>query len=274
MKLEELEGLTVYILESLRPGDIHTGENLRDELRQYWYDIKSEMFKYEYYNIDDKDAFSSVLNNIQLQIKNSNRLPIIQIECHGWQKGLELGSGEYVDWRELFDKLRPINNECYNLLLLNLSMCNGESVISYIDPTQRAPFRAVTGPIGKAYPESLQSSWMIFYKGYISSFKKDYGLCKLAQKAGLLYFTQEFIFDAYFDLANKDPELFNHFRNKELAEMYEAKEPLYMDPNMYRTYVAEKQAKIKKRYKPYFCFDDYKPLHKAAYNGAIYGNKK
>lgn len=38
MDLEKLDGLEVYILESLRPEDKRTGEDLRDNLRQIWYD--------------------------------------------------------------------------------------------------------------------------------------------------------------------------------------------------------------------------------------------
>ena len=91
-----------------------------------------------------------------------------------------------VTWKELFNYIRSINIASYNLLMLNLSMCNGETVIRYIDPTQRAPFRAVTGPIGEVLPEVLEKAWLCFYENYIKALTEDYGLHKLAQSSGLI----------------------------------------------------------------------------------------
>lgn len=38
MILEKLDGIKVFIIESLRNGDKKTGEDLKDNLRQIWYD--------------------------------------------------------------------------------------------------------------------------------------------------------------------------------------------------------------------------------------------
>ena len=38
MTLENLDGIKVFIIESLRNGDKKTGEDLKDNLRQIWYD--------------------------------------------------------------------------------------------------------------------------------------------------------------------------------------------------------------------------------------------
>ena len=59
---------------------------------------------------------------------------------------------------------------------------------------------------------------------------------------GLIYYTQEFIFDAYYDLANQNPELFEALRKKELYEMYVAEGPLLIDPKVHSLWVAKKQA--------------------------------
>lgn len=151
---------------------------------------------------------------------------------------------EMATWKELFNYIRPINIASYNLLMLNLSMCNGEAVIRYIDPTQRAPFRAVTGPIGEVLPEVLEKARLFFYVNYMKSLTEDYGLYKLAQSSGLIYYTQEFIFGAYYDLANQNPELFEALRKKELYEMYVAEGPLLIDPKVHSLWVAKKTSKI------------------------------
>lgn len=38
MTLENIDGIKVFIIESLRNGDKKTGEDLKDNLRQIWYD--------------------------------------------------------------------------------------------------------------------------------------------------------------------------------------------------------------------------------------------
>lgn len=262
MNLEKLDGLKIYILESLHSGDRKTGEDLKDSLRQIWYEQNISNSDCQYYRISNQDELYIQLKNIESEVLTDNKWPIVQFECHGSSAGIHLSSNEQVKWEELFNHLRPINIASKNFLLLTLSMCNGECVIRYIDPKQRAPFRAVVGPVGKAFPDDLVNSWNTFYTKFIESLTQDYGLHKLVQKSGLIYYNQDFIFDVHFDLVNKDPELFTIFRNKEMYEMYKAEGVLEMSPEIYRLWVAKEQAKIKEKYRNIFCFDDLKSLCK------------
>lgn len=266
MDLEKLDGLKVYILESLRPEDKRTGEDLRDNLRQIWYNQRLYDFDCQYYLISNRNEFSMQMADIEKQVLEKNKLPIIQLECHGSSEGICLSSDEKVCWKDLFDRLRPINIASWNFLLLNLSMCNGETVIRYIDPKQRAPFRAVTGSEGEVFPDFLENAWTTFYTKMTDSFLEDYGLHKLAQMSGLVYYSQEFIFDAHFDLANMDPELFIALRSQEMYEMYKIGGPLAMNPEVYRRWIAKQQGKIKEKYKSLFCFEDLKPFYKEVYD--------
>lgn len=75
-----------------------------------------------------------------------------------------------------------------------------------------------------------------------------------------------FIFDAYYDLANQNPELFEALRKKELYEMYVAEGPLLIDPKVHSLWVAKEQAKIKEKYRSMFCYDDLKSLQQETYN--------
>ena len=268
MNIRNLEGFKVYILESLCSDDRKTGEDLKDILRQMSVDKKLSLsdFDYQYISISNKEEFLAALATIEIEVNSNNKWPIIQVECHGSIKGegLVLSSRENVCWTDLFDSLRTINIASSNLLILNLSMCFGDTVIRYIDPQKRAPFRGVTFTQGEAYPEQLEKAWSIFYTGITEAFK-EYGFSNLAHDSDLLYISQDFIFDYYFDLANQAPELFDQLRNKELAEMCKEEGLLYMDSKSYKKWVAHRHAQIKEKFRPIFCFDDLKPLHKSAY---------
>lgn len=268
MNIKKIEGFKVYILESLCQGDRKTGEDLKDFLRQMSVDKKLSLsdFDYQYISISNKEELLAALATIGTEVDGNNKWPIIQVECHGSEKGegLVVSSGENVCWKDLFDSLRTINIASSNLLMLNLSMCFGDTVIRYIDPQKRAPFRGVTFTQGKAYPDQLEKAWSNFYTG-ITDTSKEYGFINLAHDSDLSYISQDFIFDCYFDLANQDPKLFEQLRNKELAEMCKKEGLLYMDSKSYKKWVAHRHAQIKEKFRPIFCFDDLKPLHKSAY---------
>ena len=268
MNIKKIESFKVYILESLCQGDRKTGEDLKDFLRQMSVDKKLSLsdFDYQYISISNKEELLAALATIGTEVDGNNKWPIIQVECHGSEKGegLVVSSGENVCWNDLFDSLRTINIASSNLLMLNLSMCFGDTVIRYIDPQKRAPFRGVTFTQGKAYPDQLEKAWSNFYTG-ITDTSKEYGFINLAHDSDLSYISQDFIFDCYFDLANQDPELFEQLRNKELAEMCKKEGLLYMDSKSYKKWVAHRHAQIKEKFRPIFCFDDLKPLHKSAY---------
>lgn len=273
MDIKILDGIKVYIMESLRSGndsDKRTGEDLKDALRQMCVDkgISFSEFDYQYFPINDKQNFKKTLDAIKIEVESSNKQPIIQLECHGYENGtgFALSSGEKVTWKDFFDCLRVINIASSNLLLLNLSMCFGDTVIGYIDPLKRAPFKGVTCTEGETYPSYIEKAWEHFYDNLTNS-SAEYGYSKLAQESNLLYVPQDFIFDWHFNLKELDPKIFDHLRNRELAEMYHEEGILYIDSTLYKEWIAKQQANIKKKYKKHFCFEDLKAVHETAYQG-------
>lgn len=268
MDLLQINGIKIYIIESLKDCDIRTGENLKDNLRQIWYDqgLLSD-FYCQYIPVENENEFVCSLSSIEKEVNEINKLPIIQFECHGCTNklGIVLRSNDLIKWKFLFDLLRPINIASSNLLLVNLSMCNGDGVIGYIDPTKRAPFRAVTCSSKEVFPDFLENVWQRFYGDLVKSFREEYGLSKNSMDSGVLYFSQELIFDSYFDLANKDPELFDTFVKKELYNLYLKEGPLDIDIDCFRKYVANQQTAIKEKYRSQFCFDELKHIHKEIY---------
>lgn len=54
-----------------------------------------------------------------------NLIPILHISAHGFSDGIQLSSGEIINWEQLANLLRPINHALKNSLLLCLSACEG-----------------------------------------------------------------------------------------------------------------------------------------------------
>jgi hypothetical protein len=57
----------------------------------------------------------------------TDKLPILHISAHGNSNGLQLSSGETIDWSNLRQLLAPINQALNNNLLVCLSCCEGYS---------------------------------------------------------------------------------------------------------------------------------------------------
>lgn len=255
MDLNEANRFKVYIIESLE-GDMHTGQNLYDYLRQRNVDYTDYMFDAMYISVYDREALHKTLRMIAEEVDTNNYIPITQIECHGDPDYILLSSKDHVGWFELFDLIRPINIAAHNSLLLNLSMCNGNAVIREIDPKKRAPFRAVVGPLGEIQAMLLQESWEKFYDDYYNGIKSktDFRLFELASDCGLIYSNQEFIFDSHLDTPNLFPEIFDYWMKKEIADMYRREGPLMLDPNAYKIYRARQFKKYFDEFRPYYCF--------------------
>jgi len=54
-------------------------------------------------------------------------IPILHVSAHGHQEGIELSSGELVNWNRLKELFRPLNEALKNNLLVCLSSCEGYS---------------------------------------------------------------------------------------------------------------------------------------------------
>ena len=259
MELYTLYGFKIYIIQSLHPGDLKTGYNLHEELRQLEHEGYCEEFIYNLIDVKSKNDFTSILREIEQETEDNNYVPIIQIECHGNINGLSFTSNEECTWGELFSLLRPINIACYNMLLVNLSCCNGDAIIRDIEPTKRAPFRGAIAHQGVAKPEILQSTWINFYREYLNpELRKGRGICELIWNISpnFIYYNQDIIFEYHYNLAEIRPDIFDSHIKQELIEMSIKEGPLDIDPLFYKERRKKKLNSFYQKHKAHFCFYD------------------
>ena len=259
MELYTLYGFKIHIIQSLHPGELRTGENLYGELKQLEHEGCCEDFTYSFTNVENKNDFTNIFRKIEQETLNDNYVPIIQIECHGCITGLILASDEECSWGELFSYLRPINKACHNMLLVNLSCCNGDAIIQNIEPTERAPFRAVIAHQGVAKPVVLQSTWINFYRERLNpELRNGRGLCELIWNISpnFIYYNQDIIFEYHCNTAEFLPDIFDSHIRQELIEMYKKEGPLAIDSLLYKEWRKKELQKFYQKYKPYFCFYD------------------
>lgn len=84
-------------------------------------------------------------------------IPILHISAHGFSDGIQLSSGEVLDWNALRQLLKPVNKALDGSLIVCMSTCEGYSgsrmAMVLDDPDH--PFFAIVGNGGKpTWPET------------------------------------------------------------------------------------------------------------------------
>src|SRR5690348_6591090 len=90
----------IHIIESLPPGELRTGERLRDVVEPLAQTTTPAIDVY-FSRPQTRDDFLGQLANIGDVTANTGRLPLVHIEAHGTGEGLELARGDQVTWSEL-----------------------------------------------------------------------------------------------------------------------------------------------------------------------------
>lgn len=167
MKDVNINKFGIVIIESLNKEDRKTGKHLHELINKID-GIKNIPFISKYYDINSKVELIKVFDSTIDDFYNSIYLPILHFETHGYISGLKLNSGELIDWEELFELTRKYNILLKNNLLLQLGMCFGLSLLSKLNPFDRAPFNIAIGVIKKIPELVLQKAFSEFYSYYFS----------------------------------------------------------------------------------------------------------
>ena len=212
MQSEEVKEFGLVIIESLRENDKKTGTILHEETIKYKKFIENNLSSY-LYTVNNRDEFFRILTEIKNKIINDKFFSILHLEMHGFEDGVQLTSREIVKWYDLMPVFREINELLSNLLVIMLGLCKGASIISYIDPSKRAPFRAIIGATRDLDEIELLIGCETFYDNYFFTFNPVQSLDLMnreidIQKPTFHLLTSEQCFDGIVD-PDRDPVHFS-----------------------------------------------------------------
>lgn len=109
------------------------------------------------------------------QLQQDGKYPVIHLEAHGTEDGLEgpsaYGFSEGLSWETLSVPLRTLNiRTSFNLIVVGAA-CHGFSVYTSFDVTDTAPFIFAIGFSEKINPSSLRRVTSELYRGLFASHK-------------------------------------------------------------------------------------------------------
>jgi len=159
-------GNEIWIIESLRPGDLNTGSLLASEILNRDTALKRQL-QVKLLTPKSLKEFSDCLNDV-LQSAAAGNHPILHIEAHGDENGLQLTNDDLIDWPDLSLPLAKINDAMKGWLVVTVAACSGGHMARTVLNTTRAPFFALVGP-----PETIEDSQLLndYTEFYIEFYK-------------------------------------------------------------------------------------------------------
>jgi hypothetical protein len=179
---DDLRVNAVWVIESLRQGDLRTGTDLRDAVLvplQATHKHLKVFFSAPVTKADLFDVLQKVLN----ECRTKDLSPILHFEVHGGRKGMELTSGEVVSWEELKGVFTDINVATSFNLLVVLAACDGANLVAILRPTDRAPMWGLVGPVSLVSAGDLFRDFSAFYQVLLTHLHGDEAVRALNRSA-------------------------------------------------------------------------------------------
>jgi hypothetical protein len=166
---------SVYVIESLPPGDSKTGEDLYDVV-VFPKSRALEGLQTDFSRVANEAELTRKLLAIAHAAKVANHHPIIHLETHGTESGIALGDGSFVSWRNLAPLFARINEACRMNLLVVALACQGWNLTYSLMPSDRAPVFMLVGPPDDMTAAALLSASSGFYESLFAELDVNKGL--------------------------------------------------------------------------------------------------
>lgn len=158
---------TIYVIESLDDSEYHTGKKLYETIKN---------FEYKHLGVKtflklpkSKSELFEVLSLILDSVRNNNCLPIIHLEIHGNNDGVQCANSDFIFWEELYPYFIEINIKLKNTLIITTGICFGAHFYFNVDINKPAPFFTLISSITKIHNGIILESYEGFFNELINS---------------------------------------------------------------------------------------------------------
>jgi hypothetical protein len=126
----------------------------------------------------------TLLDGYAVRAQRETWLPVIHLEAHGDENGMDTASLDDVSWDELSGPLRRINVAVRNSLIVTLAACKGAYIATAAmkHPTEPAPFCGIIGPDKIVYDVPLMHGFQAFFTELLQSGDFALALHELQQR--------------------------------------------------------------------------------------------
>lgn len=216
MEANEVKKFGLVIFESLPDNEKKNGRILHDEVLKYK-KFQEQILTVDFFDVENKSELIRILTKLIEEAIENNHFYLLHFEMHGFFGGVETKNKEKLYWNELFPLFQKLNTFYRNYLTIYLAVCEGASLIKYIEPNQRAPFRTIIGSVKKINSHDLLIGFEQFYDHFFFTFDipeslSKYNLVIENKSSELQMITCEYCFDMICDFKRKTADKSNSIR--------------------------------------------------------------
>lgn len=165
----ELRFNSIYVIESLRDGEPKTGQDLYDSVIGPGASSFGTSMHKQVVAVRTENDLLAQLAVIAYAARRANHHPIIHIEAHGDESGIQLADGTAVLWRTITPRLAEINQACRMNLIVVAMACNGWGLTYALMPSERAPVNMVIGPPESVTASAISKATRLFYTSLLAT---------------------------------------------------------------------------------------------------------
>lgn len=160
--LATIRTTNVWIIEWLHSNDRKTGHLLHSWLQQQRPGWSA------YFRCSSKADILAAIERAAVRVRQSRIVPVLHLEAHGDDQGLEgpcgTGGAELLSWDELADPLQHLNLATGCNLVVLVAACTGFAGIKAFYRGPRAPAVALIGPTNTLNESELLNGTKEFYR--------------------------------------------------------------------------------------------------------------
>ena len=209
----------IVVFESLPDGEHRTGEELyNDCIRRhidYFQENKIKM-SHKFYSIRCKAQLVDMLKYYQFNAEGLTNGLLFHFEMHGDSdcKGLVLGDGSLILWKELVELFRPINVITRNNLFITMATCNGRYLYQGVNIHEKSPYSGYISASKEVSVKEILEDFYLLFTELIDNGNIVAAYLKLNKKGSKFYYKDsERTFKEAFESTIKKQR--NDFQSKE-----------------------------------------------------------
>lgn len=153
----------IVILDSIPDGELNTARRLYEDL-EICAAAYSPTPGIAYLRVENESSLFDYFRQLRLQNEQNDVFPLLHIESHGYEDGLQLSDRSLVSWKRLKEVLIPLNVAMRLNLMVVLASCFGGAFTKVLLPTDRAPVWGLIGPTQEISSGELETHFSTFYR--------------------------------------------------------------------------------------------------------------
>lgn len=174
----------ILIVDSLPEGQINTAARLFADVRD-WARIIGEVPHIANVRVSSGTEFLDLLARLADQASRYPYVPLLHIECHGREEGLEFSDKSKLTWSDMKPSFVALNVATRLSLIVVVAACHGGAIASFVRAEQRAPFWAFLAPKQKIVAGDLEEALSAFYQALLMTKSSERAMGALrATRAG------------------------------------------------------------------------------------------